>query len=343
MKFVDQARIYIRSGNGGNGCLSFRRERFIPKGGPDGGDGGRGGDVILVASSHVQTLLDFHNRYMFIARKGGDGKGKNQHGKDAPDLILKVPCGTLIYDHDRGILLDDLVEDGQRFIAARGGKGGKGNARFAHPTLQAPRKFERGQKGEERWLRLEMKLIADIGLIGFPNSGKSTILSRVSNARPPVAPYPFTTIQPYLGVVEREDGERFVMADIPGLIKGAHSGAGLGTRFLRHIERTLLLIHVIDISPLSGREPIDDLDVIKDELYRYSPSMAEKPRVIVLNKIDMLDDREWIASIKARIEREGLPVFPISALTGEGTGALVQYLFERLSTYRSVKREVSSA
>jgi len=337
MNLVDQGRIYVRSGEGADGCLSFRREKFVPRGGPDGGDGGKGGDVILVASSQLQTLLDFQYRQHFKAKKGGNASGNRKHGKDAPDLIIRIPCGTLIFDAETETLLEDLVEEGQRFVAARGGKGGKGNARFATSTNQAPRKFTRGQLGEERWLKLELKLLADVGLIGFPNAGKSTFLSKVTAARPRIASYPFTTLEPNLGVVQRDEDEQFIIADIPGLLKGAHSGVGLGTKFLKHIERTRILVHLIDLDIHPGRDPLNDFQIINQELQQYSPSLAERPQIIALNKIDLPETREKIGVIRSLFESKGMPVFAISAMTGEGMEALIGHLFDSISALNGKK------
>ncbi len=334
MKFVDKGKIYIRSGDGADGCLSFRREKFIPRGGPDGGDGGKGGDVIFVASSQLQTLLDFQYNQHFKAKKGGNASGKRKHGKNAPNLIIKVPRGTLIFDAETEALLEDLVEEGQSFVVAQGGRGGKGNARFATSTNRAPRKFTRGQVGEERWLTLELKLLADVALIGFPNAGKSTFLSRVTSARPRIASYPFTTLKPNLGVVQSDDGKYFLIADIPGLLKGAHSGVGLGIKFLRHIERTSILVHLIDLDCQSERDPLRNFNIINKELLQYSPSLSERPQIIALNKIDLPETRERSGIIKALLEKEGMPVFVISAMTGEGTKELIEHLFYSISALK---------
>jgi GTP-binding protein len=342
MKFVDHGRIYVQAGDGADGCLSFRREKYVPRGGPDGGDGGKGGDVILVASSQLQTLLDFKYHHHFRAKKGGNGGGKNKHGKDAPNLIIHVPCGTLIFDAETETLLEDLVEEGQRFVVVRGGRGGKGNARFATSTNQAPRKITRGRTGEERWLKLELKLLADVGLIGFPNAGKSTFLSRVTSARPRIASYPFTTLEPNLGVVQNDEEEHFLMADIPGLLEGAHSGVGLGIRFLRHIERTRILVHLIDLGINPGREPLKDFRIINEELKQYSPSLAARPQIIALNKIDLPETRERIERFRTDFESKGMNVFAVSAMTGEGVKALIEYLFNAISDLKEEKGEVLS-
>src|SRR4030067_1614471 len=276
MKFVDQVRIRVMAGNGGNGCVSFRRERFIPKGGPDGGDGGKGGDVILQADAQLSPLLDVTCPKQFRTPKGTHGKGKDQTGKNGEDFIIRLPVGTLVRDDQTGEVLQDLLFDGQRFVAAEGGRGGRGNARFATPTRRAPRHAQKGEKGQERALRLELKLLADVGLVGYPNVGKSTLLSRISSARPKIADYPFTTLSPNLGVVSREDHRPFVVADIPGLIEGASQGAGLGLTFLRHVGRTRLLIHLLDISEGPSHSPVKDFHALNHELTAYDPSLQKK-------------------------------------------------------------------
>ncbi len=337
MKFVDHGSIQVKAGDGADGCLSFRREKFVPRGGPDGGDGGKGGDVILIASSQLQTLLDFNYLQHYRAPQGGPGGGKNKHGKDAPDLMINVPCGTLIFDAETETLLEDLVKEGQRFLVVQGGRGGKGNARFATSTNRAPRKITRGRIGEEKWLRLELKLLADVGLIGFPNAGKSTFLSRVTSERPRIAPYPFTTLDPNLGVVLRDDEEHLLIADIPGLLEGAHTGVGLGTKFLRHIERTRILVHLIDLDMNSGRDPLGDFRIINKELKQYSPSLAKRPQIIALNKIDLPKSRERIERIRTHFERKGMDLFPVSAKTGEGMEALIERLFDSISDLKDKK------
>lgn len=336
VRFIDEAKIYVRSGRGGRGCVSFRREKFVPRGGPDGGDGGNGGDVILVAQRNVSSLLDHRYRQHYIAQNGEHGKGKNQHGKNAPPLIVPVPVGTVVKDFYTGEILGDMVEEGQTLVVARGGRGGRGNARFATSTNQAPRYAEPGEEGEERTLLLELKLLADVGIVGFPNAGKSTLISRVSAARPKIADYPFTTIVPNLGVVRYNEGKTFVVADIPGLIKGAHEGAGLGIRFLKHIERTRLLIHLLDLSPLTGRNPIEDYHVLNEELMRYNPSLLkEKPQIIVPNKIDITEARERLKEVRDYFESKNMEVFPISAATGEGIKELIREVGVRLEKLSS--------
>lgn len=330
MKFVDQVRIRVMAGDGGNGCVSFRRERYVPKGGPDGGDGGKGGDVILQADSQLSTLLDLSYPKQFRARKGSHGKGKDQTGKNGEDLIIRVPVGTLVLDDESGEVLQDLLFDGQQFIAAAGGRGGRGNARFATSTHRTPRHAEKGQKGEERWLRLDLKLLADVGLIGFPNTGKSTLLSQISSARPKIGDYPFTTLVPNLGVVEREDGRPFIVADIPGLIEGASKGAGLGLTFLRHVERTRLLIHLLDISGEPPRSPLKDFHTLNSELSAYHPSLGEKVQIVALNKIDLPSVQERAEGVKKEFEKIGHRFYSISGKTGEGVKGLIEAISQAL-------------
>lgn len=335
--FVDEAKIWVKGGDGGRGCVSFRKEKYVPRGGPDGGDGGKGGDVVMVADPHLRTLLDFKYRQHYRAANGGHGRGKRQHGRNGEDLLLRVPVGTVVKDEQTGELIADLSEPGQRVVVARGGKGGRGNARFATPTRQAPRFAEEGSPGEERWLRLELKLLADVGLVGYPNVGKSTLLRRISAARPKVAPYPFTTLVPHLGVVSYREGKEFVVADIPGLIEGAHKGAGLGTRFLRHIERTLLLLHLLDLSDHRG-DPFSLYEGVRRELASFNPLLTEKPEIVVLNKIDLPEIRSRIEEVRRTFEARGLPFFAISAHTGEGVKELVQEVGRRLEALKSHER-----
>ncbi len=325
--FVDEALIWVKAGDGGRGCVSFRREKYVPRGGPDGGDGGKGGDVILEADPNLKTLLDYRYKREYKAQNGEPGKGKNQHGKDGKPLILKVPVGTIVKDAQTDKVIADLSKPFERLVVARGGKGGRGNARFATPIRQAPHFAEPGQPGEERWLKLELKLLADVGLIGFPNTGKSTLLRKISRARPEVAPYPFTTLRPYLGVVRFEDKE-FIVADIPGLIEGAHKGIGLGNQFLKHIERTRLLVHLIDIS--NGEEALELYEKIRNELKLYKEDLLEKPELVVLNKIDLPQVREKVEKVKEAFQKRGLPFFAISALTGEGIEELLRGIIRRL-------------
>ncbi|HNQ24221.1 MAG TPA: GTPase ObgE [Phycisphaerae bacterium] len=330
---VDTATIFVRAGKGGHGCLSFRREKFVPKGGPDGGDGGHGGSVFAEASANVETLLDFTGKHHWIAENGRPGMGKNMTGRSGEDLVLRLPVGTLIYDDEIGILLKDLTQEGERVCLARGGRGGRGNARFAAPDHQTPRECEPGEPGEERRLRLELKLIADVGLVGFPNAGKSTLLSRLSKAHPKIADYPFTTLTPQLGIVELSDARRFVLADLPGLIEGAHQGAGLGHTFLKHIERTRVILHVVDVgSPHGEQTPGEAYRVIRRELQEYSPELGGKDELVAANKIDLTGGAEAAGVLGEEI---GQAVYPISAVTGRGLPALVEALWTLVQRARS--------
>ncbi len=324
MKFVDEAKIHVKAGDGGNGCVSFRRERFIPRGGPNGGDGGKGGDVILQADAQLTTLLDLTYPKQLRAQKGNHGKGKDQTGKNGENLIIRVPVGTLVRDDQTEEVMQDLLFDGQQFVAAGGGRGGRGNARFATSTLRAPRHAEKGGKGQEHTLRLELKILADVGLIGYPNVGKSTLLSRISSARPKIADYPFTTLVPNLGVVTREEHRPFVVADIPGLIEGASKGAGLGLMFLRHVERTRLLIHLLDISEGPSRDAVKDFHALNHELKAYHPSLQKKTQLLALNKIDLPSVQERAKDIKNQFEKIGHQLYFISGQTGEGTEELIE-------------------
>ncbi len=323
VKFVDEAKIYVKSGRGGKGCVSFRREKFVPRGGPNGGDGGDAGDVILIARENMTSLLDHHYKQHYRAQNGEHGRGKDQHGKNAPDLLVPVPIGTVVKDFFTRETLGDITQDDQTLVVARGGRGGQGNARFATSTNQAPRHAEPGEENEERTLLLELKLLADVGIIGFPNAGKSTLISRISAARPKIADYPFTTLIPNLGVVSYGEGKTLVVADIPGLIKGAHEGAGLGIKFLRHIERTRILIHLLDLSPFTERDPIEDYQAMNEELEAYSPELRKKPQIITPNKIDITEAREKLKEIKNYFKKLGIKVFPISSVTGEGIKELI--------------------
>ena len=329
--FVDEAHIRVEAGDGGRGCISFRREAHVPRGGPDGGDGGDGGSVYLVASRSYRTLNDQKYQRHYRARAGAHGRGKTMHGRRGADLVISVPLGTVVVDDETGELLGDLVEDGQRVLAARGGKGGRGNARFATPVRQTPRYAQPGESGQRRRLHLTLKLLADVGLIGLPNAGKSALLCCISASHSKVAEYPFTTLTPHLGTVEIDLLGAFVVADIPGLIEGASSGAGLGIRFLRHIERTRLLAHIIDVSD-AARDPRDALAVVEEELRVFNPELLKRPRVIVANKIDLLHDRHLPALRTLCVER-GLPLFLLSAMTGEGVERLVQYLADQLRAH----------
>jgi GTP-binding protein len=334
--FVDEVEIEVKAGDGGNGLVAFRREKYVPRGGPAGGDGGRGGDVVLLADGQLTTLVDFRYKRSYKAQRGGNGGPNCMTGRNGEDLILRVPVGTQVFDAETGELLADLSVEGQRVVVARGGRGGRGNAHFATPTLRTPRFAENGEPGEARKLRLELKLLADVGLIGFPNVGKSTLIARVSAAKPKIADYPFTTLVPNLGIVRVDENRSFVMADIPGLIEGAHAGAGLGIRFLRHIERTRLLVHIIDVSGQTGRNPVDDFEVINRELRLYSPDLAKLPQVVALNKIDVPLARETAEKIAPVFEARGFKTFLISAATGEGVDSLIYFLADELEKLENV-------
>ncbi len=323
MKFVDQVRIHVKAGDGGNGAVAFRREKYVEKGGPSGGDGGNGGSIVFVADPQLTTLLDYRYQRLHKARSGGHGMGSDRNGANAEDTVLKVPVGTLIKG-ESGELLCDLSTPEQRFVAAKGGRGGLGNMNFATSTRQTPRFAQDGTPGEEQELTLELKLLADVGLLGFPNAGKSTLISRLSRARPKVADYPFTTLVPNLGLVQYKDGLSFVMADIPGLIEGASEGAGLGHRFLRHVERCRVLIHLVDLAaPGEDREPLRDFQVLHRELERYSPELAKKPQVVAANKIDLPDAREKLPAFTKAMKKRRIEVYPLSSATGEGLRTLL--------------------
>ncbi len=338
--FYDRVKIYVEGGRGGDGIVAFRREKYVPYGGPAGGDGGRGGDVVLVVDEHLNTLYHFVHQRKFRASDGARGRGKNMHGAAGEDLEIPVPPGTLVVDDATGALLADLTKVGQRVVVARGGRGGRGNARFATPTNQAPRVAERGDPGEARWLRLELKLLADVGLVGKPNAGKSTLLSVTTSARPEIAPYPFTTLQPNLGVVVLSPRETFVLADLPGLIEGASQGKGLGHEFLRHIERTRLLIHLLDGNAL---DPIEDFRVINAELAAFGHGLAEKPQIVVVNKLDIPGVREIFPDLKATFEAMGYTdVMAISAATTENTKALMRRVYARLQEVPPPRLEMPS-
>jgi len=336
--FVDEAKIRVKAGDGGNGCVAFRREKFVPRGGPSGGDGGGGGDVIMESSERHNTLVHFRFNPEYKAERGRHGEGSNCTGREGETVVLKVPVGTIVYDELSGELVHDFTGPDEHVIIARGGRGGRGNARFATSTHQAPRECEQGFPGEERVLRLELKLLADVGLVGYPNAGKSTLISRISAARPKIADYPFTTLQPNLGVVvvgEPADEISFVVADIPGLIEGASEGAGLGTQFLRHIERTRLLVHLVDVSDASGRpDPVADYEVITRELATFGAGLDSKPTVVVASKIDVANP-EKLAKLKRYCKRKKLGLFPISAVTGEGVDALKQEMAKRVEQLAS--------
>ncbi len=331
--FIDRAEIFIKAGRGGHGCVSFCRERFRPKGGPDGGKGGDGGSVFAVATPGVDTLLDFSGRYHWPAEDGRNGEGKDRAGKAGRDLDLLLPLGTLIFDRETGILIKDLDEPGVRVCLAIGGVGGKGNKAFATPTHQTPREYESGQPGQERWLKLDLKLMADVGVVGMPNAGKSTLLSCLSRARPKIAAYPFTTLKPQLGIVELSGFRRMVFADIPGLIEGAHAGAGLGDEFLRHIERTRVLLHVIDAAPTQGApSPVDAYRVVRSEIAQFSPRLAEKPEIVVANKSDLPESDAGLALLRQEIDRE---IIAISAATRQGLESLTNRVWTMVEQTRS--------
>lgn len=324
MQFIDQAKIYVKAGKGGDGAATFRREAFVPKGGPSGGDGGHGGDVVVVADDQLSTLLDFKYRQHYKAEDGENGRSKDQHGKSGETLRIRVPVGTVVRDFDTGEILADLTAPGQEVLVAKGGRGGRGNIHFKTPWNQAPRYAEPGTPGEERTLLLELKLLADVGLIGYPNVGKSTFISAVSRARPKIADYPFTTLVPHLGVVGLSDGRSFVLADIPGLIEGAADGAGLGHRFLRHVERTKVLIHLLERSPDPSRDPEKDYDAINRELERYNPALAARPQIVCLNKIDLPETREAYPTLRERFAARHVELFAVSAATREGLDAVLE-------------------
>jgi len=320
--FIDEANINVQSGNGGKGCISFRREKFVPFGGPNGGDGGKGGDIVFVTNPNLSSLQDFRYKKKYRARNGENGRSKNQHGKNGEDLYIPVPVGTILKNIDTGEIICDLNKKGQEFRLARGGNGGRGNARFATSTNQAPRIAQPGQEGTECNLKLELKLLADVGIVGFPNAGKSTLISKISAAKPKIADYPFTTIIPNLGVVTYKDGKTFVIADIPGIIEGAHKGAGLGIKFLKHIERTKLLVHMLDISQLNERDPIQDYIKMNNEMASFSNDLKEKPQIVVLNKTDIVQNNQTLQEFENYFSKNGISVLKISAITGEGVQAL---------------------
>ena len=330
--FADRAKIFIRSGKGGDGHVSFRRELFVPNGGPDGGDGGKGGDIIFEVDEGLNTLNDYRHKAKYCAQPGEEGGKKRCHGKNGTDLILKVPEGTLIKDAESGKVIADMSGDNKRQIVLKGGRGGKGNMNYATATMQVPKYAQPGQSAKELWVQLELKVIADVGLVGFPNVGKSTFLSRVTNARPKIANYHFTTLNPNLGVVDLDGGKGFVIADIPGLIEGASEGVGLGHEFLRHIERTKVIIHVVDAASTEGRDPVDDIYKINEELKAYNPRMATLPQVIAANKTDVIysEDEDPVERIRAEFEPQGMKVFSISAVSGKGLKELIYYVRELL-------------
>ncbi len=332
--FIDRVKIKIKAGDGGNGVTAFRREKFVPRGGPSGGDGGVGGSVWLESDEGLNTLLHLRYNPEHKAGRGRHGEGSNRHGKDGEDVIVKVPVGTQVFDPETSELVFDFTEPNQRFQAAKGGKGGWGNSHFATPTKRAPKYHYNGRPGEEKELQLELKLIADVGLLGFPNAGKSTLISVISAAKPKIADYPFTTLEPNLGVVDIGDFRTFVVADIPGLIEGAHEGAGLGDRFLRHVERTKLLLHLVDVSSLSGRDPIEDYEIINREIASFNPELAMRPQIVVATKLDALDDPERLESLRKRAKKDKKPFFEISSVTNQGTRELVAKVAQMLDDMR---------
>ena len=341
--FVDEVDIQVLAGNGGNGCMAFRREMRVPRGGPSGGDGGKGGSIYLVASPHQNTLVTYRFHPEFSAERGQHGQGSNCTGYNGEDMELEVPPGTVVYDKhgDELVPLADLANVGDRVLVARGGDGGRGNASFASSTNRAPRRTEPGWPGEQRTLRLRLKLLADVGLVGFPNAGKSTLISRISDAKPKIADYPFTTLSPNLGVVRLSDDRSFVVADVPGLIEGAHEGHGLGTKFLAHLERTKVLVHVVDVSSMTGRDPVQDFNVISRELELFAGGgddtavmLSQKPRIAVANKIDALDEPDRLKKLAKHLKKLNVPLYPISAVTGEGLPALLEALWKQVSAER---------
>ena len=335
--FIDKARIFVKSGNGGNGAVSFRREKYVPAGGPDGGDGGNGASVIFEVDLGLRTLMDFKYQKKYVAEHGEDGSKKRKAGRNGEDLILKVPAGTIIRDEATGLVIADLKEEGDRAVVAKGGRGGKGNQHFANAVRQAPAFARSGSDGVEKWVILELKMIADVGLLGFPNVGKSTFLSVVTKAKPKIANYHFTTLTPNLGVVQTKFGESFVLADIPGLIEGAAEGIGLGHDFLRHVERTKVLIHIVDISGLEGRDALDDFDKINSELKLYNEKLAKRPQVVVANKIDILEDESIFEEFKNELEGRGYKVFKMSAATRQGVDDVISYVSELLQNAEEIE------
>lgn len=337
--FIDRARIYVEAGNGGDGMSSFRREKFVEKGGPNGGNGGRGGDVVLVADKNLNTLIDFRYKRKYVAKRGGQGGTKNCTGMRADTVYVKVPMGTLVRDDVTGTVMADLVEDGQQYVAAKGGRGGKGNACYVTSTNRAPTFAEKGEPGENRWLKLELKLLADVGLVGYPSVGKSSIIAQVSAARPEIAAYHFTTLTPVLGVVRLDEERSFVLADIPGLIEGAHEGVGLGHDFLRHVERTKVLLHIVDVAGVDGRDPIEDFDKINTELSEYSERLARRKQLVVANKMDLPDAQENFVRLKEYVEAKGYEIFKASAATGEGLRELMYKAYDLLLQYEPEEDE----
>lgn len=338
--FIDRAKIRVKAGDGGNGVTAFRREKFVPHGGPSGGDGGNGGDVWIIATEGLNTLLHLRYNPEHKAERGRHGEGSKKIGKDGEDAIIQVPVGTQVFDVESGDMIFDFTEAGQKFLAAKGGKGGWGNSHFATPTRRAPKFHYDGRTGDEKELQLELKLIADVGLVGFPNAGKSTLISVISAAKPKIADYPFTTLEPNLGVVDLGDFQTFVVADIPGLIEGASEGAGLGDRFLRHVERTKFILHLVDVSSISGRDAVEDYEIINRELENYNADLAKTPQIVVATKLDALDDEERLINLRERAKKDGKDFLEISAVTNLGTQELVKFVALKLE---EMKREAAEA
>lgn len=345
--FIDRTKIRVQGGHGGNGVTAFRREKFVPRGGPSGGDGGRGGDVWMMADESLNTLLHLRYNPEHIAERGRHGEGSNRSGREGGDTVVRVPVGTQVYEAESGELLHDFTENGDRWLAARGGRGGFGNSHFTTSTNRAPRYHQEGSPGEELELQLELKLIADVGLVGFPNAGKSTLISTISAAKPKIADYPFTTLEPHLGVVDLGEYRTFVVADIPGLIEGAHQGAGLGDRFLRHVERTKLLLHLVDVSSISGRDSVSDYEAINHELEAYNLELASRPQIVVATKIDALDEPERLERLRARVAVDGRPFFAISSVTNKGVrellNAVTRTLDEMAASARTIDEEIGAS
>ncbi|HXN06605.1 MAG TPA: GTPase ObgE [Nitrospiria bacterium] len=339
MQFIDEVKIYLKAGDGGNGCCSFRREKFVPRGGPDGGDGGRGGSIIFEASPHMSTLLDLRYQQNYFVRHAEHGQGKKMYGKNTPDIVVPVPIGTILKAYETGEILADLSLSGEQYVAAKGGRGGRGNAHFATPTRQAPTFAEPGLPGEEKTLILELKLLADVGLVGYPNAGKSTLISAVSSARPKIADYPFTTLTPNLGVVAWGENKSFVMADIPGLIEGAHEGKGLGFQFLRHVERTSILLHVVDISEMTDQDPVQSFEAIRRELELYHPDLIKKPFALGGSKTDIQGNGEKLDRLRNYCNEKQIEFFPFSSATHKGLKPLTRYLGARVESHRNQKQE----
>ena len=337
--FIDRTKIHVKAGDGGNGVTAFRREKFVPRGGPSGGDGGKGGSVFIESDEGLNTLLHLRYNPEHKAERGKHGEGSRRHGKDGEDVLLKVPVGTQVFDVESGDLVFDFTEAGQRFLAAKGGKGGWGNSHFATPTQRAPKYHYNGRPGEEKEFQLELKLIADVGLVGFPNAGKSTLISVISAAKPKIADYPFTTLEPNLGVIDIGEFKTFVVADIPGLIEGASEGAGLGDRFLRHVERTKLNLHLVDVSPLSNRDPVEDYEIINRELANYNEELAERPQIVVATKLDALENAEGLERLRERAEQDGKQFLEISAVTNQGTRDLVMAVARKLQEVAEEEKE----